>query len=162
MFNLTGGPPSASNRVAEIPVGLEPVAVAALSDSEAWVVNQLSDDVSIVNLNTMHVRATLRVGDDPGDVVFAGSPVRAYVSVSQYDQVKVIDPASLATVTSINIGGRMPRALARTADGSKVYVALMQANNRTSILSAALATYWTGLTNCSLLRPEGLAHHSVL
>ena len=137
VFNIAGGPPGASNRMAEIPVGLEPVAVAALSDSEAWVVNQLSDDVSIVNLNTMHVRATVRVGDDPGDVVFAGSPARAYVSVSQYDQVKVIDPASLATVTSINIGGRMPRALARTANGSKVYVAMMQANNRTSILSAA-------------------------
>ena len=137
VFILAGAPPSASNRIAEIPVGLEPVSVAALSDSECWVVNQLSDDVSIVNLNTMHVRAIVRVGDDPGDVVFAGSPVRAYVSVSQYDQVKVIDPASLATVASIDIGGRMPRALARTADGSKVYVALMQANNHTSILSAA-------------------------
>jgi YVTN family beta-propeller protein len=137
VFNIAGGPPSASGRIAEVPVGLEPVAVAALSDSEAWVVNQLSDDVSIVNLNTMHVRATLRVGDDPGDVVFAGSPVRAYVSVSQYDQVKVIDPASLATVAAIDIRGRLPRGLARTADGSKVYVALMQANNRTSILSAS-------------------------
>ena len=78
-----GSAPSPSTRVAEIPVGIEPVSLAALSDSEAWVVNNLSDDVSIVNLNTFHVRATLRVGDEPEDVVFAGTPVRAYVSVSQ-------------------------------------------------------------------------------
>lgn len=137
VFNLAAGPLSSSSRIAEIPVGLEPVSVAALSDSEAWVVNQLSDDVSIVNLNTMHVRSTLRVGDEPGDVVFAGSPVRAYVSVAQLDLVRVIDPASLETEVSIAIGGRMPRALARTADGSKVYVAIMQANNHTSILSTS-------------------------
>src|SRR5262245_16749841 len=33
---------------ASIPVGLEPVAVAARSDDEVWVVNHLSDSVSIV------------------------------------------------------------------------------------------------------------------
>src|SRR3954466_3511372 len=30
-----------------VPVGLEPVAVAAASDDEVWVVNQLSDSVSV-------------------------------------------------------------------------------------------------------------------
>src|SRR5256885_3972518 len=80
VFDLPGQAPTNASRIAEIPVGLEPVSVAALSDSEAWVVNTLSDDISIVNLNTLHVRATVRVGDEPGDVVFAGSPLRAYVS----------------------------------------------------------------------------------
>ena len=139
VFDLGAGPPGASNRVAEIPVGLEPVSVAALSDSEAWVVNQLSDDVSIVNLNTLHVRATLRVGDEPADVVFAGNPVRAFVSVSQVDLVAVIDPASLATVATVPINGRMPRALARTPHGSRVYAAVLDAGNRTSVLSQAEA-----------------------
>ena len=101
VFDVSHGPPGPLNRVAEIPVGLEPVSVAALSDSEAWVVNQLSDDVSVVNLNTLHVRATLRVGDEPADVVFAGNPLRAYVSVSQLDLVRVIDPTSLQTSTTI-------------------------------------------------------------
>ena len=55
VFDLTGNGPT---RIAEIPVGLEPVSVAARDDSTAWVVNQLSDDVSIVNLNTLHVAAT--------------------------------------------------------------------------------------------------------
>jgi len=70
IFNVTGASPLL---MAEIPVGLEPVSVAVRDNGEAWVVNQLSDDVSIVNLTTLNVRATLQVGDEPADVVFAGS-----------------------------------------------------------------------------------------
>jgi YVTN family beta-propeller protein len=126
---------STPTRSAEIPVGLEPVSVAALDDSTAWVVNSLSDDISVVNLNTMNVRATLRVGDEPADVVFAGTPTRAYVSVSEEDAVKVYDPADLAAAPEvIAIPGSMPRSLAKTADGSKVYVALFQSGNHTTIL----------------------------
>ena len=33
-----------------LPVGMEPVAVAARSNTEVWVVNHLSDSVSIVSL----------------------------------------------------------------------------------------------------------------
>src|SRR5262245_53142074 len=51
IFDLTGAKPV---KVADVPVGLEPVAVAARDDGEAWVVNHLSDDVSIVNLVTGH------------------------------------------------------------------------------------------------------------
>src|SRR5262249_9610361 len=35
---------------ASIPVGLEPVAIAARGDDEVWVVNHLSDSVSVVKL----------------------------------------------------------------------------------------------------------------
>src|SRR5262245_39258989 len=69
-------------RDGEIPVGLEPVSVAAANDSMAWVVNNVSDDVDIVSLTTKSVLATVRVGDEPTDVVFAGSPKRAFVCVS--------------------------------------------------------------------------------
>src|SRR5690242_5882675 len=137
VFDLTHGVPGATSRIAEIPVGIEPVSVAARSDSEAWVVNRISDDVSIVNLNTLHVKATLRVGDEPADVVFAGSPAQAYVSVMQEDVVKVYDPDSRVLLSTVAIGGRMPRALARTPDGSKVYAAVFQAGNLTSILPTA-------------------------
>ena len=131
VFDVTGAVPV---KIADIPVGLEPVSVAALDDSTAWVVNHLSDDVSIVNLNTFHTRATLRVGDEPADVVFEGN--RAWVSVSQEDRVKVYDTATLApALAPILIQSRMPRALARSADGAFVYVAGFHAGNRTSVLS---------------------------
>src|SRR5204862_5791213 len=47
VFDLTGASPV---RIAQIPVGLEPVSVAALGTGEAWVVNQLSVDVSVIDL----------------------------------------------------------------------------------------------------------------
>ena len=55
-------------------MGLEPVAVAARSNDEVWVVNHLSDSVSVVTLTgTPHVVRTLLVGDEPRDIVFAGA-----------------------------------------------------------------------------------------
>src|SRR5262249_17318808 len=57
-----------------VPVGLEPVAVAARSDDEVWVVNLLSDSVSIVDVSTRPARVTrtLLTCDEPRDIVFAG------------------------------------------------------------------------------------------
>jgi YVTN family beta-propeller protein len=61
-------------KTASVPVGLEPVAVAARTNTEVWVVNHLSDSVSIVDVaaNPPHVVRTLLVGDEPRDIVFAG------------------------------------------------------------------------------------------
>jgi hypothetical protein len=58
---------------ASVPVGMEPVAVAARSNDEVWVVNHLSDSVSIVDLSgpVPIVERTLLVGDEPRDIVFA-------------------------------------------------------------------------------------------
>jgi DNA-binding beta-propeller fold protein YncE len=72
---------------ARVPVGLEPVAVAARDDSEVWVVNHLSDSVSVVSLvGTPRVVRTLLVGDEPRDVVFAGSPARAFITTAHRGQ----------------------------------------------------------------------------
>ena len=135
VFDLTGPAPV---RVAEIPVGMEPVSVACRSNGEAWVVNQLSDDVSIVDLTAGNVRATLRVGDEPTDVVFAAG--RAWVCVSQEDAVKTWDPSNLAVAPIVvPVPGRTPRALAASADGQHVYAAVLDGGNHTTVLSATEA-----------------------
>ncbi|MGB8332505.1 MAG: hypothetical protein WCE62_20440 [Polyangiales bacterium] len=55
-----------------VQVGLEPCAVAITKDgSRAWVVNHLSDSVSIVDLTIGRVVRTLLVGDEPRDIVMA-------------------------------------------------------------------------------------------
>jgi DNA-binding beta-propeller fold protein YncE len=72
---------------ARVPVGLEPVAVAARSDTEVWVVNHLSDSISIVSLaGTPRVTRTLLVGDEPRDIVMAGSPRRAFITTAHRGQ----------------------------------------------------------------------------
>jgi DNA-binding beta-propeller fold protein YncE len=70
-----------------IPVGLEPVAVALRSPTEAWVVNHLSDSVSIVTLTgTPRVTRTLLVGDEPRDIVFAGTNNNAFITTAHRGQ----------------------------------------------------------------------------
>ena len=72
---------------ARVPVGLEPVAVAARDNAEVWVVNHLSDSVSIVTLTgTPHVARTLLVGDEPRDIVFAGAANRAFITTAHRGQ----------------------------------------------------------------------------
>lgn len=94
IFDLTSGAPVWTGRVR---VGLEPVAVAARSNTEVWVTNLLSDSVSVVSLaGTPHVTRTLVVGDEPRDVVFAGSPLRAFIATAHRGQQ--LTDASLAGV----------------------------------------------------------------
>ncbi len=121
--------------VAAIPVGLDPVSVRARSNTEAWVVNAISDSVSIVDLPTGRVRATLKTADGPADVVFAGSPQRAFVSCGQANLVQVFDPANLAAApVAVPIDAEGPRALAVSASGATVYAAIFKSGNGTTIL----------------------------
>src|SRR3989449_7289930 len=120
---------------ASIPVGLEPVSVVARSDSVAWVVNHLSDTVSIVDLALGTTVNTLSVGDEPTDVAFAGG--RAFVAVSQEDAVKVFDLGNLATPPiKIDLFGSDTRALAVSRDGSKVYAVVLNSGNQTTDINA--------------------------
>jgi len=91
-----------------VPVGLEPVAVAAVADDEVWVVNHLSDSVSIVKMaDSIHedffrhdrgepvgrVVRTLLVGDEPRDIVFAGpGRRRAFITTAHRGQNVPYDP----------------------------------------------------------------------
>ena len=94
VFSVT---PAGLTLVAEVPVGLEPVAVAARTNSEAWVVNHLSDSISVVSLaGTPHVARTLLVGDEPRDIVFAGARNLAFITTAHRGQQRT--HASLANV----------------------------------------------------------------
>ncbi|MEM7541266.1 MAG: hypothetical protein AAF384_06710 [Pseudomonadota bacterium] len=80
-----------------VPVGMRPVALAFRSNSELWVVNHLSDSVSIVTLGVLpHVSRTLLVGDEPRSVVFAGTGGnRAFVTTAHRGQHR-LDPSIAA------------------------------------------------------------------
>jgi YVTN family beta-propeller protein len=159
IFDLTGGMPT---WLASVPVGLSPVAVAVESAERVWVVNHLSDSVSIVDVaaNPPRVVRTLLVGDEPSDIVFAGAPTRrAFITTAHRGQnhptprgdftvpgigranVWVFDPGNLgaalggAPETILQLFGDKPRALAVSPDGSKVYAAVFHSGNRTTALN---------------------------
>ncbi|MFK7992996.1 MAG: YncE family protein [Granulosicoccus sp.] len=132
VFDVSGGSAVLTN---SIPVGLEPVSVRARSESEAWVVNHVSDTVSIVDLNTGIVVNTLQTADEPADVIFAGNPERAFVSASQDNLLQVFNVDNPdEDPTDITILGEDPRALAKSPDGNSVYLAIFESGNGTTLM----------------------------
>jgi DNA-binding beta-propeller fold protein YncE len=122
-----------------IPVGVDPVSVRFRTATEAWVVNHISDSVNVVDIASGRTLATLATEDEPFDVVFAGSPQRAYVSCSQANMVLVFDPQDLsATPQQIAIDAEDPRALAVSPDGMTVYVAIFESGNGSTVLGGGI------------------------
>jgi YVTN family beta-propeller protein len=50
----------------DVPVGVDPVSVRCRTSNEVWVVNHISDSVSIVRLSTRNVVATISSGRRAG------------------------------------------------------------------------------------------------
>lgn len=131
--------------IADVPVGLDPVSVRFRTNNELWVANQISDSVSIVDVPTQSVKATLTTRsniapnlllDEPADIAFAGTPQRAFITYSQSNTVAVYNPNNLfAAPTLIDIKGEDPRAMAVSPDGNHVYVAIFESGNGTTILA---------------------------
>jgi DNA-binding beta-propeller fold protein YncE len=163
IFLVTAGTLS---HVSSVPVGLEPVAVAVRSDDEVWVVNHLSDSVSIVRHNANGragaVVRTLLVGDEPRDIVFAGAgKSRAFITAAHRGQNVPFNPqfttpgvgrADVWVFDANNLGNSLagnplkiltlfsdtPRALAVTPDGSRVYAAAFHSGNRSTVVHEIL------------------------
>jgi DNA-binding beta-propeller fold protein YncE len=160
--------------IASVPVGLEPVAVAARTNSEVWVVNHLSDSVSIVDVDADPPRVvrTLLVGDEPRGIVFAGpGGNRAFIATAHRGQntpwpdgdydvpgtgradVWVFDANDLGTslegepLTVVQLFGDKPRALVASPDGSTVYAAVFRSGNRTTTVSEGAVCNGTGSCN---------------
>ncbi len=147
-----------------VQVGMEPVAVAARSNSEVWVVNFLSDSVSVVDLSGAAPRVvrTLLVGDEPSDIVFAGpGGNRAFITAAHRGQntpypdgdydlegigradIWVFDATNLGSslggdaLTIVTVFGDKPRALAVSNNGNTVYAAIFHSGNQTTSLNPA-------------------------
>ncbi|MBM4198803.1 MAG: hypothetical protein FJ198_03835, partial [Gammaproteobacteria bacterium] len=147
--------------VSAISVGLEPVAVAERNANEVWVVNHLSDSVSVVRLDgTPRVLRTLQVGDEPRDIVFAGANRdRAFITAANrgqnrpgfnssslvtsgagradvwvYDAAQLDDSLNGKPVTVLTLVADVPRALAVSNDRRTVYAGVFMSGNRSTVL----------------------------
>lgn len=144
-----------------LPVGLEPVALAvSKDDKELWVVNHLSDSVSIIDISTypFYTKQTLLVGDEPRDIVFAGSSEnKAFITAAHRGQNLISDPQLYSPgvaradvwvfeqdsqqqarlINVVSLFGDTPRALAVSNDKSSVYAAVFKSGSRTTTLPPA-------------------------
>ncbi len=133
VFDVSSGQPVP---LGTVPVGIDPVTVRFRNANEAWVVNHISDSISVVDLPTLRVTATIDTLDTPADVVFAGSPARAYISCALPNTLQVFDPETRQSVTNIVIAAQRPKALAVSPDGRKVYAAIFESGNATTLVGA--------------------------
>jgi len=149
-----------------VPVGMEPVSIAIPNKSEAWVVNHLSDSVSIVSLEEGKERVikTLLVGDEPRDIVFAGkNRERAFITTAHRGQNAPYDPQFTTPgigradvwvfdrenpgstlegepLTIISLFTDTPRALAVSNDGKYVYAAGFKTGTQTTTIWHSIVT----------------------
>ncbi|HRI69211.1 MAG TPA: hypothetical protein PK156_33505, partial [Polyangium sp.] len=156
-----------------VTVGLEPVAVAVRDNHEVWVVNHLSDSVSVVDVTNPiapRVVRTLLVGDEPRDIVFGGpGRDRAFITTAHRGQNVPYDPqlttpgigrADVWVFDAENLGSSSlggvplniislftdtPRALAVSPDGQRVYAAGFHTGNKTTSIHRNLVTPNGGL-----------------
>ena len=143
---------------ASIPVGMDPVTVRVRSNTEAWVVNQVSDEISIVDLTTNRVIRSLTTEDEPADVVFAGAaaPTKAFVSCAQRESIQVFDLANLANApVEILLKGEQPRALAVSNDKLTVYCAFFESGNATTVLNGNNFFNFVHGTKTGICSPQG-------
>jgi YVTN family beta-propeller protein len=174
IFSVSG---SGLTRTGSVPVGLEPLAVAARTNSEVWVVNHLSDSVSIVDVASSppRVTRTLLVGDEPRDIVFAGAGgTRAFITTAHRGQNSPVNPQlnvegvgradvwvfdALALGVSlggtplsvVTLFGDTPRALAVAPGGGTVYAAVFHSGNQTTTVSeGAVCNGGSGAGPCNV------------
>jgi len=135
LFDVSSG---TAVSVGSVPVGLDPVSVRYRTASEAWVVNHISDSISVVDVEARRVVATIQTLDTPADVIFAGSTARAFVSCATPNTVQVFDPVTRQLVTNLVIQAERPKSLAASPDGRKVYAAIFESGNGTTIVGPKL------------------------
>src|SRR5882724_920025 len=143
--------PSNPRLVAEIPVGIEPVSVNPRNNDEVWVVNEVSDSISIVSVSKRIVTDTIYVKDEPADVVFAGG--KAFASAARKNMIAVFDATTRNLITNITVFGENPRAMAVNTNGTKLYATFALSGNRTTVVPPTKAPRQPTPSNTNLLSP---------
>jgi YVTN family beta-propeller protein len=153
-----------------VTVGLDPIAVAARTNNEVWVVNHVSDSVSVVDVTpgqVPRITRTLLVGDEPRDIVFAGTGGnRAFISTARRGQnypepnpreitqvpgqgrgdVWVFDATSGNRVGIVTTFSDKLGSLGVSNDGTQVIVAAASSGNGTAVITGESVCGTNGMT----------------
>ncbi|MBM3977656.1 MAG: hypothetical protein FJ299_11785 [Planctomycetes bacterium] len=143
-------------RAGSVFTGLDPVSVCfdPNDPSRAFVANQVSDDVAVIDVATRTVRALIPVGDEPSDLLVANGKLfvacarsaanPALVAPTGFvEHAVVIASASApyAIQARVAIAGHKPRALAlgKIGGAPRVFVVPQNSGNHTTTLEFAAA-----------------------
>ncbi len=105
----------------------------------AYVANNGSDNVSVIDVTSGKVTKTIGVGAHPRSVAITPDGTTAYVTDFASDDVSVIDVASGTVMKTIGVG-TYPWGVAVTPDGSTAYVVNSGKDNDISAIDVASET----------------------
>jgi len=144
---------STSSVARTFPVGLFPTGVAfAPSGATAYVTNQGSQSLGVVDVATDSQVATIHVNGDPFVTLPSPDGARVIVAAND-DSIFVIDPAARTVKSSLYVG-LAPNGLAFNAAGTRLYVSNFLGGTVAEVdpaVPAVLRTFTTGGA------PQGLA-----
>ncbi|MDX2282648.1 MAG: serine hydrolase, partial [Bacteroidia bacterium] len=100
----------------------------AMAQPFAYVANTLSSNVSVINLATNTVTATIAVGNVPVDI--APSPDGSQLAVvnATSGTISLVNTATNAVSSSFSVGSGIPSDALYSADGTKLYVSFLSLN----------------------------------
>ncbi len=140
----------------EIRVGLDPVSVAVQPGTGGqfvWVVNYISDDVSVIDMDSEQVVAVIPVGNEPTVILFDASGGHAYVVLQStppgadtsntLPHLVTIDTATRQVVHQLELEMNNTRAAAIDVAGQRLYVAAQDSGNNTTLAGIPVALRFT-------------------
>ena len=110
----------------------------------AYITNNGSSTVSVINVTTNTVSATIPVGTNPYGVSVSSDGSKVYVTNSGAGTVSVINTATNSVTATISVGS-IPYGVCVSPDNSKVYVVNFNSNT-VSVINAATNTVSTTIT----------------
>ncbi len=107
-------------KLIEIPVGKDPRSVT-VNGNYAYVANQGSDTISVIDLSTKTIRANLPVADRPVGV--AVSPNGRFLAITEFgnDTIRFLDTNTLNHLSTHKVADR-PYGLSFTSDGNYLLI----------------------------------------
>src|SRR5262249_37108354 len=92
-----------------------------------YVANSKGDDVTVIDVASMNVAGTIKVGANPHGLVASPDRQTLYVSVEGTDELVSINTATLEVQKRVKVG-HSPNQISITRDGRKVFVPLLNAS----------------------------------
>jgi gliding motility-associated-like protein len=124
----------------------------------AYITNNNANTVSVINIGTNKVVATITVGTNPSGVAISPDGTRVYIVNSNSSTVSVINTASNTVIATIPIG-EYSFGAALSPDGSHLYVANL-GSGTVSVINTATNTVSATITGvpgpfCVAVSPDG-------
>jgi YVTN family beta-propeller protein len=122
------------------------LSIGTVNAQTAYITNATSHDVSVVNIATNAVAATIPVGNSPQGVSVNSDGSKVYIANGSFTgTVSVINAATNTVTTTIPVG-HYPSGISVSPDGSKVFVANMYNPGTVSVIDAATNAVITSIT----------------